>query len=132
MTPEKHLVLPMYNSLNNLLTYSQIGTSESLCIELFDVIFGVVKLISFGDMNGVNRDVVEYYRSLHHQGVEVPVEQLNNTIRECSLSILKEFMENDLIDYIHYVVDFDSNKIVIRAYRLDTSVDTNRGVENVF
>jgi len=132
MTPEINLILPMYGGLFGLLTTTSVGENIDNCNELFDTIFSITKLISFGDVNGVNREIMNYYASLNNKGINISSDELNIVIRESSLSIMKELMVNDLIDYIHYVVDFSAARIVIRAYKLDTSVDVNKGVEIVF
>jgi len=131
MTPDKHIVIPMFNSLRELFKYTAIGEDASRCNALFDVIFSVVKGLRFDDINGINNNVLEYYTELNLQHVNVSLNKLNMAIRESALYIMNEFVINDLIDHIHYLVDFDENKIVIRAYVLDTSIDYNKGVENV-
>lgn len=131
MTPEKHLVLPMYPRLYAFLMSTALGEDTNKSIELFDVIFSICKLMTFSDINGIDKEIRNYYISLHESNINLPINELNTVIRECSLIIMKELVANDLIDYIHYIVDYSESRLVVRAYRLDRNINYNKGVEHV-
>ena len=132
MTPEKHLVIPMSGSLYMLLSNTPLGSTEASVTGLIDTIISITKLMTFGDVAGIDKQLIEYYKSIANDSEGVSFSNLNNVIRESALTFMHELVVEDLIDHILYVVDYTSTKIVLRAYKLDTSIDTTKGVEDVF
>jgi len=136
MTPETTLAIKMpaifYMFLQRHGLVDRVVHQDNVGVLMVEDCITIAKHMLTGDLDGVDSVKLEIYNLLIRNNVSCGVDEVNEIIAVMSETIMIHLVSHDLVDYIQYVMDMRINKLLLRVYKLDTSIDTSQGVTEIF